>query len=404
MKVLIADKLLHSTQERLVAAGLDVHVDASLSGGTLDAALDTLRPHVLVVRSTKVPAETLRRGNLGLIIRAGAGVNTIDVDAASAHGIYVANCPGKNSLAVAELTLGLLVSLDRRIPDAVADLRAGRWRKGEYSKARGLAGRRLGIVGAGGIGMAVAHSARGMGMEVALWNRGTHRRAEVERAGFRYEPDLLALAAWSDAVTIHVAATAETKGLAGAEFFAALPDGAYFINTSRASVVDEAALRDAMQTRGIRAAVDVFEGEGSGKEDTIDVPLLAEPQLIATPHIGASTLQAQEAVAEEVVHIVSEYVERGRVPNVVNLEVMSPWTHRLLVRHLNRVGVLSAVFAALKGAAINVLETENIVFGGGKACIARIYIDRAPSDGVLATISADCADILDLQVVERRDS
>jgi len=402
MKVLIADKLLPSTQERLVAAGLEVHADASLKGESLDTALDALQPQVLVVRSTKVPAETLRRGNLGLIIRAGAGVNTIDVTAASAHGIYVANCPGKNSLAVAELTLGLLVSLDRRIPDAVADLRDGRWRKGEYSKARGLAGRRLGIVGAGGIGMAVARSARGIGMDVALWNRGEHRRAEVEAAGFRYESDLLALARWSDAVTVHVAATAETKGLAGAEFFGALRDGAYFINTSRASVVDEAALTAAM-ARGVRAAVDVFEGEGSGKEDTIDVPLLAEPNLIATPHIGASTLQAQEAVADEVVHIVTEYVERGRVPNVVNLEVMSPWTHRLLVRHLNRVGVLSAVFAALKGAAINVLETENIVFGGGEACIARIYIDRAPSDGVLAGISADCADILDLSVVERRD-
>ncbi|MCO4772079.1 MAG: hydroxyacid dehydrogenase [Deltaproteobacteria bacterium] len=401
MRVLIADKLLPSAAERLRALGLEVLENAALKTATLGDALGEHGSHVLVVRSTKVPAEVLSRGRLGLIVRAGAGVNTIDVAAASERGVYVANCPGKNSLAVSELTIGLLVALDRRIPDAVADLRAGLWRKGEYSKARGLAGRRMGVVGAGRIGMAVARQARGLGMRVTVWNHGGRRKEAVEAEGFAFEPDLLELAANSDAVSLHLASTPETRGLAGEAFFGALPEGAYFLNTSRADLVDEAALRRAMSVGGVRAAVDVFTGEGAGAADSIDVDLLAEPNLIATPHIGASTLQAQEAVADEVVRIVAGYARSGSAPSVVNVEAASPATHVLIVRHLNRVGVLSHVFAALKDAQINALETENIVFGGGKACIARIAIDSAPAASILDSVPRGNPDILDLHLVAR---
>lgn len=405
MRVLIADKLLSSTADRLRAAGCDVLVAPDLLGDTLGAALEESASQVLVVRSTKVPAEVLDRGRmLGLIVRAGAGVNTIDVSAASAAGIYIANCPGKNSLAVAELTIGLLVSLDRRIPDAVADLRGGAWRKAEYSKARGLGGRRLGVVGAGRIGMAVARSARGLGMQVTVWNRSEARRASVEAEGFAFEPNLLALAASSDAITLHLASTPETRGIASTDFFEALPDGAYFINTSRGELVDEQALTLAMRTRDVRAALDVFKGEGKGGTDTIAPPLLAESNVIATPHIGASTLQAQEAVADEVVRIVTNYVLTGGVPNVVNVVARSPASHVLIVRHLNRVGVLSHVFSALKDAAINVQETENIVFDGGRACIARIAIDSAPTVSVLDNVRAGCSDVLDLHLVARSEA
>ena len=401
MRVLIADKLLPSAASRLTSMGLDVFVDPTLKGDRLGEALDAHQSNVLVVRSTKVPAELLQRGRLGLIVRAGAGVNTIDVSEASAAGIYVANCPGKNSHAVAELTVGLLVALDRRIPDAVADLRAGVWKKGEYSKARGLRERRLGIVGAGRIGLAVGRRARGLGMHVTVWNRDGRRRDEVEAEGFAFEEDLLTLAGTSDAVTLHLASTPETQGIAGKAFFEALPRGAYFINTSRAGLVDEEALRDALANKGLRAGLDVFEGEGSGASDTIDVPLLGEPGVIATPHIGASTLQAQEAVADEVVKIVSSYAATGAVPNVVNVEQRSPATHVLIVRHLNRVGVLSHVFSALKDAQINAQETENIVFGGGRACIARIAIDSAPEDSVLSSVTSGNPDILDIHLVAR---
>ncbi len=401
MRVLIADTLLPETVQRLAEAGCEVVERPSLSGDALGDALDEAQAQVLIVRSTKVPADVLSRGQLGLIVRAGAGVNTIDVTAASARGIYVANTPGKNGLAVAELTMGLLIALDRRIPDAVADLRRGAWRKSEYSNARGLAGRRIGVVGAGLIGMAVARRAQALGMSVSVWNRDGRRREEVKAAGFRFQPDLLALAARCDVISLHLAATPETQHIADAAFFGAMRQGAYFINTARSELVDEAALRAAMAARGLKVALDVFDGEASGGSATIDVPLLGEPGLIATPHIGASTDQAQEAVADEVVRIVTTYAETGEVPNVVNVKVRTPASHTLIVRHLNRVGVLSHVFSALKDAQINVEETENIVFDGKRACIARIAVDSAPTPAVLDTVRAGCADVLDLQLVAR---
>ena len=398
MRVLIADKLLPTTAAALRAEGCTVTEDPSLTGDALVHALAD-GAQVLVVRSTKVPAAAFRNPQLGLIVRAGAGINTIDVEAANAAGVYVANCPGRNSLAVAELTIGLLIALDRRIPDAVADLRAGAWKKGEYSNASGLAGRTLGVLGAGGIGMAVAARARALGMRVLVWNRGEHRRADVEAAGHRFVADPLELAAQCDAVSLHLALSEETRGIAGRAFFTALRREALFINTSRAGLVDEAALRDAVTDRGVRAALDVFDGEPGGKEGTVASATLELPGVIATPHIGASTMQAQEAVADEVSRIVTAYVQSGKVPNVTNLAARSPASHALIVRHMNRVGVLSHVFSALKGAHINVLETKNIVFEGGAACIARIAIDSAPADDVLAALRDGNPDVIDLNLV-----
>ncbi len=395
MRVLIADKLPDHAVISLQTAGMEVRLQPSASGDTLLAALQEFRPEVLVVRSTEVDASHLAVGSLGLVVRAGAGVNTIDVASAAASGIYVANCPGKNSLAVAELAIGLLVSLDRRIPDAVAELRAGRWCKGEYSKAEGLAGRTLGVLGGGRIGVAVARRAVAMDMRVLVWDRGESARAEVTAAGATYWDGTLAeLLPQCDAVTLHLPATAETRGLAGPEFFGALKPGAFFLNTSRAELVDEAALLSAIDDKGLRAAVDVFRGEGEGKAGDVDSALLRSPSVIATPHIGASTEQAQDAVAAEAARIVRAYADGSPVPHVVNVTERRPASHVLVVRHLNRVGVLSHVFSALKDAQINAEETENIVFDGGRACIARVAIDRPPEHGVLERIAAGCPDIL----------
>ena len=387
MRVLIADKLLPTTADALTAIGCAVTESPGLQDEALLDAIADLRPDVLVVRSTRVPAAAFAGGHVGLVVRGGAGINTIDVAAASAAGVYVANCPGRNSLAVAELTIGLLIALDRRIPDAVADLRAGNWNKGEYSGASGLAGRTLGVLGAGGIGLAVADRARALGMRVLVWNRGDHHRAAVQARGLEFVSDPLELAARSDAVTLHLAQTPDTVGIAGPAFFTALKRGALFINTSRAGLVDEAALRLAIADRGLRAGLDVFEGEPAGKTGTVQSATLASPGVIATPHIGASTMQAQEAVADEIARIVGAYAQTGEVPNLCNVTARSPASHLLIVRHLNRVGVLSRVFFALKDASINVQETSNIVFDGGGACIARIAIDRAPDPVVLDLIT-----------------
>jgi len=399
MRVLIADKLLPSTAEALRTVGCEVTESPSLKDSALVRAIADTRAQVLVVRSTKVPAAAFEGGHLGLVVRGGAGINTIDVKAASAAGVFVSNCPGRNSLAVAELTIGLLISLDRRIPQASSDLRGGRWRKGEYSKASGLAGRTLGVLGAGRIGMAVAERARALGMRVVMWNRDDGLREQVTANGFELEIDPLRLAARSDAVTLHLAATDETKGLADDAFFTALGRDALFINTSRSSLVDEAALRVAIANNGVRAALDVFDGEPGGKEAEVSTPTLDMPGVIATPHIGASTLQAQEAVANEVSRIILAFVETGHPPNVCNVTARSPASHVLIVRHLNHIGVLSHVFSALKDAQINVEETENIVFEGDLACIARIAIDSAPEPSVLDAIRTGSADVLNLNLV-----
>src|ERR687883_1187080 len=171
MRVLIADKFEQSGRDGLAAIGCEVSYQPDLKDETLVEAIRSSRPDVLVVRSTKVTEAMLEAGALKLVVRAGAGYNTIDVAAASRRGIYVANCPGKNSVAVAELAFALMLALDRRIADNVIQLRAGQWNKKEFSKARGLLGRTLGLIGTGQIGQEVATRARAFGMRVVAWSR-----------------------------------------------------------------------------------------------------------------------------------------------------------------------------------------------------------------------------------------
>ena len=171
MKVLVADKFEQSGLDALKGAGCEVLFQPDASGDTLIAAITQSQAPVLVVRSTQVTEAMMDAGALSLIVRAGAGVNTIDVAAASSRGIYVSNCPGRNSVAVAELTMGLILALDRRLADNVAELRAGTWNKKEYSKARGLMGQTLGLLGFGHIGREVAKRARAFGMPVIVWSR-----------------------------------------------------------------------------------------------------------------------------------------------------------------------------------------------------------------------------------------
>jgi len=400
MRVLIADKLPPAAISQLQAAGCDVYVDPSLKDEPLAAVIAEKRPEVLVVRSTKVPRKMMTGGSLGLIVRAGAGYNTIDVEAASEAGIFVANCPGKNSLAVAELALGLLISADRQIPSANADLRAGIWSKGRFSKARGLAGRCLGVVGGGRIGLALAERALALGMRVLVWNiPGEGAEERTAAIGAVFEGDLQRMLAQVDAVSLHLAENDHTRHLANRQFFGQLKEGAIFLNTSRAGLVDEEALRWALDERGLRAGLDVFQGEGTGSSGELDCELVRHPSVFATPHIGASTDQAQEAVADEAVRIILSYQASGDAPNVVNLAQQSPASHLLIVKHLNRVGVLSAVFDGLRAADINVEETENIIFAGAKTNVARIALSAAPEEALLASLGGGNDNILDLKVV-----
>lgn len=322
MKVLIADKFEKAGIDGLKALGCAVLNEPGAGADGLGAALAAHTPDALVVRSSKVPAAAIAgaRG-LKLIVRAGSGVDNVDVPAATAAGIAVCNCPGMNAVAVAELTLGLLLCCDRRIPDQTIDARAGRWNKKEYAKARGLKGLTLGVVGVGAIGRAVIKRAVAFEMRVLAWSRGITREHAHDLGaewGGTDTPALHALAAKCDAISVHLPATDSTKKLIGREFLAAMKPGAYLVNTSRGSLVDEAELREAIAAKGIRAALDVYESQPAATEGAWDCPTAKLPWTVCTHHAGASTDQAQAAVADEVVRIVRVFRDTGRAENCVN--------------------------------------------------------------------------------------
>jgi len=397
MRVLFADKLPDRARTRLAAAGFEVRVDAALSGSALTERLAEWDPEVLVVRSTRVTAADASAGRrLALVVRGGAGVNTIDIDACSARGIYVANTPGKNAVAVAELAMGLILALDRHVPDGVADLRDARWNKARFSKASGLKGRVLGVLGIGAIGREVISRAQAFGMDVVGWSRSLTPNA-ASSLGIRPMADPEEVARQSDVVSVHLALTPQTRGLIGSSVLDAMRPGALFINTSRADVVDETALLRALDHGGIRAGLDVFSGEPSAKEGAFDHPLARHPAVYGSHHIGASTMQAQEAVGDEVCRVIEVFRDGGEVSNGVNEVVRSAATHRLTVRHLDQVGVLAAVLDGLSRAGINVQEMGNVVFPGG-AAVARIEVSSAPEEAVLSSLRA-AEHVLDVSVV-----
>lgn len=413
MKVLVADKFETSGIEGLKAAGCEVVYQPELKDDALTEAVRASAADVLVVRSTKVTTPMLDAGRLSLIVRAGAGYNTIDVAGASTRGIYVSNCPGKNAIAVAELAFALMLALDRRVPDNVTELRAGKWNKKEYSKAQGLYGRTLGLLGVGSIGREMIRRAAGFGLDVLLWSRryagqeGTLsdqelRELDIESAGRQVRIELAPtpgeVAARADILSVHVALGPDTKGFIGADLLGRMKRGAMFINTARGEVVDHAALAAAVKEKSLRVGLDVFASEPATATADFTDELIALPGVYGTHHIGASTDQAQEAIAAETVRIVRSYKETGRVPNVVNLAKRTPATHMLVVRHRDRPGVLAHVFDELREANLNVQETENIVFEGAEAAVARINLDGSPSGDVCERIKKN-EDVLDLQVV-----
>lgn len=401
MHVLIADKFEQSGRDGLAAIGCQVTFQPDLKDEALTEAIRTLNPDVLVVRSTKVTEPMLAAGALKLVVRAGAGYNTIDVAAASRRGIYVSNCPGKNSIAVAELAFALMLALDRRVADNVIALRRGEWNKKEFSKARGLYGRTLGLIGTGQIGQEMIPRARAFGMKVIAWSRSlTAERAAalgVERLDTPQE-----VARASDVVSVHLALKPETRSLIGADVFNSMKEGALFINTSRGEVVDQGALREVLKTGRIRAGLDVFAQEPAAATGEFTDEIAREENLYGTHHIGASTDQAQEAIAAETVRIVRSFKETGRVPNVVNLADRTPATHTLVVRHQDRPGVLAQVLDAIRTAGINVQEMENIIFEGSEAAVARINLEAAPTAETLERLRAENPDILELSLLEIR--
>ena len=311
MKILVVDAFPAGALEAMRALGHEV----DYAPDTTPADLAGADSEVLVVRSTRVDAAALSSPGLSAVIRAGAGVNTIDLEAAEVAGVMVCNTPGMNADAVAELTLGLMIAIDRRIPDNVRDLRAGTWDKAKYSKAIGLKGRTLGIVGIGSIGKAVALRAQAFGMHLAAFHRpgGTpEKEAFYDDHEIRRFSTVEELAEVSDFLTVHVPAHPSTDGLLGESVLSRLRPGSVVLNLSRSSIVDEEALLRALDAQDLWAGLDVFEDEPSAKTGSIESTLAAHPRVYGTHHIGASTSQAQEAVADRVVAVLAS-LESGEV-------------------------------------------------------------------------------------------
>jgi len=386
MRLLIADAFPENILTTFTALGLSVDLQPQLSAEDLPNAIGDAT--ILIVRSTKVIRKTIEAASkLELIVRAGAGVDNIDVAAASERGIYVANCPGKNSVAVAELTMALLLAIDRRVPHATSDLRAGKWNKKEYSKADGLKGKTLGIVGFGAIGRLVAKRAQAFDMHVACFN--VPALGEEEAADLDVDPCLTLgeLAERSDVVSVHVPGIAETQGICGEAFFAKMRPGSIFLNTSRGSVHDEGALVRAMTEKGLRVGLDVFAKEPSGGTGEFLPEIAALPGFVGTHHIGASTEQAQNAIATECVRICRDFVSTGVAPNVVNIERHSAAKTRLIVRHYDKVGVLANVLGVIRNHGGNVEQMTNTMFEGAKTAVAVVRLSGPPSTELVAEIA-----------------
>jgi D-3-phosphoglycerate dehydrogenase len=396
MRLLVADRMDLSAFEELKVLGIEILSRPELTRETLASALEGVG--ILVVRSTEVSGDAIAAGKqLNLIVRAGAGVNTIDVPAASARGVYVANCPGKNASAVAELTMAMILALDRRLVDATIDLRAGRWEKAKYSSARGLYGQRIGIAGLGSIGLEVLTRARSFGLEPHAWSRSL-TSARAARLDVGYARTLEELASRSDVFTVHLPLKPQTRAVVGRNVLEALPDGAIVVNTARSEVLDYDALADLVPKKNLRVGLDVFATEPDKGAATFESSLLTLGTVYGTPHIGASTEQAQRAIARETARIIRAFMTEETLPNVVNICAATPARYAVVVRMLDKVGVLANTLGVLKRHGINIEEISNTVFDGALATCTKLRTSARPSEACLKEIAA-FAEVLHVDVV-----
>jgi D-3-phosphoglycerate dehydrogenase len=317
MKVLIADKVSATCAEVLGRAGIETEVRPGLKGGDLLAAVAGVEG--IVVRSdTRITEEVLRAAPLLKVVgRAGAGVDNIDVAAATRHGIVVMNAPGENTISAAEHTLSMMLALARQIPRADRSMHSGAWERGRILGVE-LYGKTLGILGLGKVGREVATRSLAFGMRVIAYDPVLTEDA-AERLGVTLVP-LDAIWERSDVITLHLPLTDTTRHLIGAEQLRRCRRGVRIVNVARGGVLDEAALVEALRSGQVAgAALDVFE-----QEPPAGSPLLAIETAVLTPHLGASTQEAQEKVAARIAEQIAAYLRDGLIVNAVNVEGIDP--------------------------------------------------------------------------------
>ena len=398
MKLLIADTLPLSHVETLRKIVGEVEYDPDLTDESLIGRIRGAK--ILVVRGTKVRVQAIEAGeDLELIVRAGAGTENIDMVAASAKGVYVTNCPDKNAAAVAELAFGLLLAVDRRIPEQNAALLERKWNKSSFQHADGLKGRVFGVIGVGSIGREVIKRAKSFDMKVVAWSRSlTDRRAA--KLGVSRASSVDELIERCDIISLHVALTPETRHLISAERIARMKQGMIIINTARGAVIDNVALAEALKNGRIRAGLDVYEREPEeGQGNFVDV-LAGVPNWVGTQHVGASTMQAQRATADETVRIIEHYLRTGDVENCVNFAQETSALYELIIRHYDRIGVLTRILTTLRESRIGVHEVHNVIFEGANAAVAHIQIDTYPTNQVIESISSRKTEIISLRIVK----
>ncbi|MXW69225.1 MAG: hypothetical protein F4Z61_04680 [Acidimicrobiia bacterium] len=383
---MLADSFPEQFLPEMERLGFRCEYRPELGGAELAGALAGVQ--VLLVRSTPVTAEAIEAADdLAWIIRAGAGYNTIDCQAASRRAIWVSNVPRQNAIAVAELAMGLMLAVDRRIPDNVTAIRRNEWRKKEFSAARGLHGRTLGIVGMGQIGFEVAKRARAFGLKLLTVERPRTFEAldQMRKLGVGTVAGLEELFTVSDIISLHTPSTPETTGMVTADLLARMKPGAWLINTARAELVDEDALLEAVERQDLWVGIDVFSGEADAASGAGDSKLAGHPQVYVTHHIGASTRQAQHAIAAEVVRMLADFA-RGKARNVVNLGALPPAGTYLTIRHVDRVGVLSGVLTSIKSWGLNLQLMINQVFSGAGTAVAVVQVQGEVSDAMVTEL------------------
>lgn len=386
MRLLITDSIDTQPLEELRVLGIEIVTNFTLTQETLASALAGVG--ILVVRQTEVSAQALENAReLNLIVRAGGGTGNIDVEAASARGIYVANCPGKNATATAELAMAVALALDRRLFDAARELAEGRWERSKYGSEAGLFGRHLGVAGLGAVGREVLSRARAFGMKPHVFSRGMSA-AKAQKLEVAYAPSLERLAAVSDVLTVHLPLNPQTRGCISRLVLEALPQDAIVVNTARAELFDLDALAEIAPKKNLRLGLDVFPREPRTPSAEFVTPLAKIPGVLCTPHIGGSTRQAQRAIAEEVTRVVRSFLTEEDVPNVVNVCAASPARFVIVLRQLDKVGALANTLNVLKRHGINIEEISNTVFDGAKATCTKLRVSGRPSDACLKEIGA----------------
>ncbi|HBM15030.1 MAG TPA: phosphoglycerate dehydrogenase [Lentisphaeria bacterium] len=401
MKILIADDFQKKYIEVLQAQGHEVSFNPDLTAETLPSAIKD--NDCLIVRGTKVTEQTIESSEkLSLIIRAGSGISTIDLDAAAKKAVFVTNTPARNSIAIAELAFGLMISLDRKIPENVIDLRNSKWNMKKYSEAQGLYEKTVGIVGMGEIGIEFADRAKAFGMNViafdpiALMNRPVAISTRLERKIFTFCNTLEEIAELSDVITFHLPSNPHTKNMVNRDFLKHVKKNAIIINTSRGDIVDDDALIEAINSKNLRVGLDTFNGEPAKGDGKFESALSKHHNVYGTHHIGASTEQAQNAIAAEVIEIITQY-ELGIVKYPVNIEMKPITRHILIARIYDKVGVFASILNLLKEQSISVQQMDSKVFNGEITQQIVLYLSKRPDNACIDALSK-LSDVIQISV------